>query len=489
MRFDITTAPWLPVRTMSGESKTVGLTELLAEAHLLRGLEGLNPMEEYSVLRFLAVFLSAVFRPKVWEDKMDLLDAGRFDMGRIQAYVDRCRGEGVSFDIFDAKRPFMQAVPNPKYDQEKNLKSPAVLDSTRASGHNHMHYDHTLEEDVVMTPAEAFRSCLTAQIFCTAMSGGYPSNVYGAPPMFYLPRGKNFFETLVLSLVTLTAEEPEKSELWRNAEEVVPKKDVAATSTLHGMFFPARRIRLTEEDGIVKQVYYQPGLHFTGFSGWTDPHVAYRLNKDKVMVSVKPKLDREGWRNLGALVEQFAEGGDGVPVSLKQYYEILREMDEAENSMEVMIFGAVTNQASYYDVQRGNFTLDTRIAADKEKAAVIADAVSWMDDVGYILRKQLKDMIASDSSKRGTNDVQELVHGFYTECEPIFYALSDRVAACGENERESASAGWKEEVRRLAQRIFEEAKAIYCSTADELIRAESAHKWLNVGIAKLTKGR
>ncbi len=487
MKFDITTEPWIPVRTLSGESRTVGLTELFAEAHLLRGLEGLNPMEEYSTLRFLSVFLSAVFRPNIWEDKMELLDAGRLDMARIGDYIEECRGEGVSFDIFDEKRPFMQAAPDPKYDQEKNLKSPAVLDSTRASGNNHMHYDHTLEEDVTVTPAEAFRGCLTAQIFCTAMSGGYPSNVYGAPPIFYLPRGKNLFETMILGMVTLPEEEPERTEPWRNAEEIVPKEDVASTSRLFGMFFPARRIRLTEEDGMVRRVYYQPGLHFTGFSGWTDPHVAYRMNKDNAMVSVKPRLDREGWRNLGTLAAQFAEGGTGVPVSLKQYFEILEERDET--SMEVMLFGVVTNQASYYDVQRGTFTLDTRIASDIQKSAAISEAVSWMDDVGGILRKQLKSMIATGNSKRGANDVQELVHGFYTECEPMFYALSDRVAVSEEGDRENALTGWRENVRLLAQRIFEKAKEIYCSTADELIRGETAHKWLNVGIAKLMKGR
>ena len=485
MKFDITTEPWLPVKTSSGETRTVTLLEMLEEAHLLQGLEGLNPMEEYSVLRFFAVFLSAAFRPETWEDKLDILETGRFDMGKIRDYIEKCRKEGVSFDIFDEKRPFMQATPNPEYDQEKNLKSPAVLDSTRASGNNHMHYDHTLEDDVVMTPAEAFRGFLTAQIFCTAMSGGYPSNVYGAPPMFYLPKGRNLFEIMVLSVVTVTSEEPDVSELWRNPLEIVPKREVASASLLYGMFFPARRIRLVEQGGNVKRVYYQPGLHFTGFAGWTDPHTAYRPNKENVMVSVKPNMDREGWRNIGTLAAQFAESGLGVPASLKEYRKILDEQDK--NQMEVMIFGAVTNQASYYDMQRGAFTLDTRIAEDERKATVIAESVSWMDDVGSVLRKRLKEMISSD--KRGGNDVQNLVHRFYTQCEPIFYALSDKVAGCGGDDLKGTADGWAEDVKRLARNIFSEAQEIYCSTADELIRAEKAYKWLNVDIVKLMKGR
>lgn len=485
MKFDITIEPWLPVKTLTGEAKTVNLLELLEEAHRLQGLEGLNPMEEYSVLRFFSVFLSAAYRPEIWEDKMELLDSGCFDMGKIRAYIEMCRKEGVSFDIFDEKRPFMQATPNPKDDQEKNLKSPAVLDSTRASGNNHMHYDHTLEDDVVMTPAEAFRGLLSAQIFCTAMSGGYPSNVYGAPPMFYLPKGANLFESLVLSMVTVSSDEPADSELWRNPSEIIPKEEVTSAPLLYGLFFPARRIRLVEDDGVVRRVYYQPGLHFTGFAGWTDPHTAYRLNKDNVMVSVKPNIDKEGWRNIGTLTAQFAENGRGVPTSLKEYKEILEEQGKIQ--MEVMIFGAVTNQASYYDMQRGKFTLDTRIANHKFKASAIAEAVLWMDGVGSILRKRLKEMIASD--KRGENDARNLVHRFYAQCEPIFYALSDKVAGCGEDDLKDVADVWRKDVKKLAQRIFSEAQEIYCSTADELIRAEKAHKWLNVDIAKLMKGR
>ena len=126
MKFDITVGPWLPVKALSGDTKDVSLLEILEEAHQLKAIDGLNPMEEYSVLRFLSVFLTAVFRPETWEDKLELLDEGRFDMEKVRGYIEMCHAEGVSFDIFDEKRPFMQATPDSKYDQDKNLKSPAI---------------------------------------------------------------------------------------------------------------------------------------------------------------------------------------------------------------------------------------------------------------------------------------------------------------------------------------------------------------------------
>ena len=83
-------------------------------------------------------------------------------------------------------KKFIYSVPN---DLEKNIKSAAELDNTKASGNNPIHFDHTLEESVVFTPAAAVRGILSAQIFCTAGLKG-PSNVNGAPPLFFLPKRK-----------------------------------------------------------------------------------------------------------------------------------------------------------------------------------------------------------------------------------------------------------------------------------------------------------
>ena len=488
MEFDITREPWLPVRSVQGETRELNLLDFLEQSPELKGLDGLNPMEEYSVHRFLAVFLLAVLKPKVWEDKLDLLEKGRFDMERIHDYIRQCQEEGVSFDLFDAKRPFLQSPYDEKYDQEKNLKSPAILDSTRASGNNPIHFDHNLEEEVCMSPVQAFHGLMASQIFCTAMSGGYPSNVYGAPPMFYLPLGENLFQRLVLSIPRMSAGEDSAKEFWREKMEVVPKKDVAMTSRLYGMFFPARRIRLVEEDGIVTKVYYQPGLHFTGFSSWSDPHVAYRRNKEQAMVSIKPSLDREGWRNLGTIAMQFAKERDGVPEVLRDYAKILEELELTQ--MDILSLGAVTNQASYCDMQRGMMQMDVRIAKDVEKCLWVGEAVGFAEDVGYILRKCLKQMIAAEKNSRGEGDVQRAVHVYFSDGEKLFYDAEREIAACEDSSAlPDKMKEWQEKVGKTARKIFQRMQNIYCNTAEELFRAEEAYKWMNIGMAKRKEGK
>ena len=68
MKFDITKESWLPVRTLQGERKMLNLMDFLEQSPSLQSLDGLNPMEEYSIHRFLSVFLLAVFSPKRWEN-------------------------------------------------------------------------------------------------------------------------------------------------------------------------------------------------------------------------------------------------------------------------------------------------------------------------------------------------------------------------------------------------------------------------------------
>lgn len=483
MKFDITLDSWLPVKTLQGEVKTINLLECLEQAPSIKELDGLNPMEEYSIHRFISVFLMSIFRPERWTDKLDLLEEEKFDMERIYGYIQQCRSEGVSFDLFDEKSPFLQSPYDAKYDREKNLKSPAILDSTRASGNNPIHFDHNLEEEVALSSKEAFWGLMTAQFFCTAMSGGYPSNVYGAPPIFYLPFGKNLFETLILSIPCIT-ENDSGLEIWRSSIEIIPKADVAKTSLIYGMFFPARRIRLLEENGLVKQVYYQPGLHFTGFAGWSDPHVAYRRNKEQALVSIKPSLDREGWRNIGTIAMQFAQDKTGIPEVVLDYAKILEEQDRTQ--MDIVSYGAVTNNASYYDIQRGILKLDVRIIQSKRKCLWVGEAVNFADNVGSILRKNLMQMIAPADNKRGAGDVQRAVHKYFSVCEGLFYeAVSEIAQYEDETIFQSKMQEWKEIVGKKARSIFDTMQNIYCNSADELIRAEEAYKWLNIGIKKL----
>ena len=206
------------------------------------------------------------------------------------------------------------------------------------------------------------------------------------------------------------------------------------------------------------------------------------------MVSIKPSMEREGWRNLGTIAMQFAKELAGVPEVLRDYAKILGEMDLTQ--MDILSFGAVTSQASYYDVQRGMVQLDVRIARDTEKCLWVGDAVGFAEDVGNTLRKCLKQMIAPEQNNRGEGDVQRAVHAYFSDAEKAFYAAERKIAACeGSSLLPNIMKEWQESVEKLAQKNFRQMQTIYCSTAEELFRAEEAYKWLNTGIAKRKDGK
>ena len=195
--FDILTEPWIPVVEPGGGQRELGLLDVLERAHTFQAVRDASPLVEYSLYRFLILFLMDALRPEDGFSLSELLEEGCFAPDTIRSYVSLCRSEGVSFDLFDRERPFLQTNYRPEWDREP--KPVSTLNYAIPHGNNHIHFDHQREQ-IAYTPGQALRMLLAAQIFCTAGAQGYPSNVNGAPPWFSLICGENLFETLVFSM-------------------------------------------------------------------------------------------------------------------------------------------------------------------------------------------------------------------------------------------------------------------------------------------------
>ena len=154
--FQILTQPWIPVKELDGSMKELSLLETLERAHLLSEIQDPSPMVEYSVYRFLIVFLMDMLRPEDEEVLEELLDEGQFDWDTIQRYVRQCEQEGVSFDLFDSERPFTDPIScrlgsrsktglhigllYPKWEQPHPFRSQA--------GEDHLHARQSAADDV-----------------------------------------------------------------------------------------------------------------------------------------------------------------------------------------------------------------------------------------------------------------------------------------------------------------------------------------------------
>lgn len=142
--FNVLTNPWIPTLDQDGITKELSLLETLERAHELQGIQAASPLVEYSVHRFLILFLMDMIRPEDESAIEDLLEEGQFDPDLLSDYIDQCNREGVTFDLFDEERPFLQTPYVKAWDRE--AKPVSTLDYTVPNGNNHIHFDHRRRE-------------------------------------------------------------------------------------------------------------------------------------------------------------------------------------------------------------------------------------------------------------------------------------------------------------------------------------------------------
>ena len=363
--FDILRDPWIPVTDLNGKTIELGILDTLGRAHKLRAVNDVSPLVEYSVYRFLVVFLMDALRPGKVDVLEGMLDEGRFDMDAIRGYVERCKAEGVSFDLFDVERPFMQTKVDPRWD--KQTKPVDTLDYAVPSGNNHIHFDHKGKAEAY-SAAKAMRMLLAARQFCTSGAQGYPSNVNGAPPWFMIIQMDSLFATLVLNMVPVNQiriKFDNPPAVWRSTAEIEAKKQVPQTSWLYGMLFPTRRIHLNPEaDGRVKNIYLSQGMNYIDPETWLEPHAAYRVN-DKGRFNLKPSTAFAVWQNLIYFVDTQR---NCAPQTLSNYAQIFDE-----GLVNLTLYGVATNQASYLQTARRDLRLPVGIiGCDEAEKFIIA---------------------------------------------------------------------------------------------------------------------
>lgn len=451
--FDVMTEPWIPVLDMSGQPTHVGLRDAVVRAHEFSEVSDGSPLTEYGLYRLLVTLVTDVFRPVDVEEQEDLLDEGRFDAFSFDGYVQKCRKDGVSFDLFDEATPFLQVPYCAEWDRE--LKPISTLDYTLPHGNNHVHFDHRDVKMLRLTYAEAARLLPAAQLFCTAGAQGYPSGVNGAPPFFAVARGQTLFETLVLSMVPTNYIEhfDDVAPWWRADILVEPKKTVPQTSWLFGMLFPARRIRLIRSDGEISQLYFSQGMNFRSTELWRDPHVAYRVSDDGRFALMPDTSMHPIWLNLVHLLRKHER---------PQIIDIAKKMDN--RYADLQLYGVQTDKARYIDNARYDIRLPLEIADNDLALGVLAEALASAKDLANALFASLAIPEKPWTGGSGKRKIKPLPHARSAVAE--YYQVSETdlwelVAALGESkgrsELSAAYGSWIEHIVRNALAAYSAA--------------------------------
>jgi CRISPR system Cascade subunit CasA len=470
--FQVLDQGWIPVITADGKERQLGIRQTLLQAHLLREISCASPLEEYSIYRFLGLFLMDALRPESELDIEDLLEQGRFSEAEIEKYISVCQAEGVSFDLFDEERPFLQSLIDPTI--EKEIKPTSVLDCTLPSGNNHTHFVHGAVGRELQ-PEAAMRLLLATYLFCTAAAQGYPSGVYASPPYFSVIKGRNLFEALTYTLlptdsIGIPFDKPPV--LWRRTEPIIPKREIGSTSWLQGMLFPTRRIHLIpNENGQVTGVYLCQGENFINKESWRDPYAAYRKN-DQTVFPLRPSADRALWRNLCDIVDI---PGGRASVLLEQYRRLC-----PDSRVGMTLYGAETSQASYLGIYRHDLSFPLSLTENDASVELLSVSIAASEE----LAKSLKQALVNTNVLREGEAVQA-VQGYYRRCEARFWALCEEAAETAD--RKQLYQSFCADVCAFADRCFTEQISRKNLRASALAAAAVQRDKLGKTIRKIQK--
>lgn len=473
IHFDVLTEPWIPVIDLQGNRRELGILDVLEQADRLREIADSAVTYEYGVFRLLCTFLMDAYRPEEWSDLQRIYQTGKFDMQIIQKYVETCRQEGVSFDLFDTETPFLQAKFNEMYD--KKLISVASLNIALPSGHNHVHFEHCLEDDQVMTCAEAARGLCAINLFCVATTQEYPSTVNGMPPVYFVLEDKNLFGSLVYSMISrdeagnMSYSDPPP--VWRCRSEIVPKQEETETSVLYGMMYPCRRVFLQpDDDGNIHRMYRCQGKNYIGYDAWRDPHVSY-LFQDKGRISLKPNMEKEPWRNITSIIA----GKDTALTFVRRIVE--------ENLLEdivLKVYSVATNKASYLDMQKSRLRMPCSIAQSRIKSDRILELIQEIEKMNKDIGRCLNECYAGTRGNVKTrNAVRSIQTGFLNSCRDyLLQDIFDEMSSIPEKEASRCKEKHIGVLRKKCLDTFEHAVRAFMSTGAEIIRVQKMRRAL-----------
>lgn len=262
---DIYRDDWITARMQDGNLLQTGVRGCFEHAdHIQEAfVDGVTTeMDNASVFSLLEVFLCRVARFLDEADKYELFLQGKFDdsmMQKLDDYVESCEEKGISFDIFDEKRPFLQSAQIPA---KVSPSAVSILDAVMLSGNNSVFHagsmtnGKNIENQYVMTKRQYAASVIRNCQFRIASGGGYsPSGLCsGQPPLYLIPEGRNLFETLVMSIPCYDSKETSEKDLplWEQEEFPV---DVPKLITDHAlgycaaMFLPTAGLHYGKVEG------------------------------------------------------------------------------------------------------------------------------------------------------------------------------------------------------------------------------------------------
>ena len=266
--------PWINTIYCDEHKDVLSLRDCLVQATDIKSLyikDAQYALDQTVPYTLLTMLLARVFHPD-HDEKFDMFDEGSFDVDKVDDYIRTCENQGISFDVFDDNRPFLQDPDYKSRKKEDETSTVGILDPLMVSGNNTVFYHNknyntggniAVENALYMTPPQFIASVARNHMYHN-WSGGSCSTGYtpSQPPLHCIIHGKNLFETLIISIPPNAHGVP----LWeRQYDMTIPEIESTYRITLDYLsaaFLPTISVHFGEvTDGVVKNVYYSGNIY------------------------------------------------------------------------------------------------------------------------------------------------------------------------------------------------------------------------------------
>ena len=504
IRFNLCDEPWLPCVRIDGQVVTLGLDDTLAQAYLLRELQGETPLETAALHRLLLAILHRVFGPDSRRAWAALWQRGAWDVAAVRAYLERWRER---FDLFDDAYPFYQTA-----NTEAEIKPINKL-AVSLAYNNATLFEHQMEDGrLSIPPGRAARWLVTFQ--SSGIGTGPPFNPYPAGPlvntMIVMPQGQTLFETLMLNLLEYHDDRPIPSgpddrPIWELDRNPYPPSPTTfyRPGYLAYLTWQCRTIRLLPhlQDGDISV----RECHLAQGSRWDsalieDPMKVYVRDEKRGTWPLRLREDRALWRDSHAL---FRIRDQSVRPPLA-FLSMAEHMDRGtlrhDQVCNYVVLGLSNDNASLNFYRQERMPLPLAYLSEDEQGDLLRDslfkALQAAEDAGKALREAGRDLAKwvvspADKSKAYAQDVKMVLgqlrieSGYWPLLEVAFRRFIRELPVRGQ----PALDEWLDTVLRVARRAFQEAAEAVSDPIRGLKAATLARGTLERFLAKAIGGK
>lgn len=362
--------PWLPVRWPDSgpaddgehQPERVGLRELFLSSHSIADVELPLPPASAGLWRILGLLTARVTgldeadNPREWaERRLEVLRAGKFDVGEVESYFD---GYTERFDLFGASgRPWLQ---DPRLvEQCKSTSGINKLCWGRSAGNNQVwlggHATDLAPEPI--TPDIAVQHLIATVYYgpsgrCTprVVDGVNKADTSAGPlrsSLSFHPLGENLFTSLVLNIPYPGDGEPDDAP-WERDElddpTGLPSEATGLAGILTNQYRHAVLLHPSADGRSVTDATITWGFRITkefraAWSPPTDPFQIYLTSKEGRRFGKPADAARAVWRDLDALLRDDERSGRSRPTLFGTWTSYQGVSKELQRTLKVRAFG------------------------------------------------------------------------------------------------------------------------------------------------------